>query len=703
MARKSTKPAAQKPRKGDKGASKETPKKKDVSKKSKLKAALLKQKQEEEEARRLAAEAESSEDEGFDTSMMEEEVSSSEEEKVQSKKKNGKKAAATNGKKKKESKKQTLLSDSDDDEEEEMNDEFDIDSEDDEGSDIDKNVFTDDNKKWLKLKDGDDSEISSDDDEDELAVEKEARELEEEEAKMMEDAEAEMQTNIGEMKPFVLPSEAEVEQEKLMPPDLTMTRERIAQIIGVLADFRRQRTDDRSRSDYLEQLRDDMSNYFGYLPELVDKFLSMFSPGETLEFLEANETPRPMTIRTNTLKTRRRDLAQTLINRGVNLDPVGDWSKVGLKVYQSQVPIGATPEYLAGHYMLQSAASMLPIIALAPKENEKVIDMAASPGGKTTYIAQLMKNTGSIVANDINKDRLRSLSANIHRLGVRNCVITNYDGRKLSKHFSNVDRILLDAPCSGLGVIARDPSIKLQKGDEDVKKCSHLQKQLILEAIDLLNANSTTGGYLVYSTCSVAVEENEEVVNYALSKRYVKLVETGLQFGVKGYTRFREKRFHPTVSMTRRYYPHVHNMDGFYVAKFKKYANGERKDNFDSDVSDSEEEEQVNPLQVLREKAEMDVESDDETPQVPTKGKRKQTAQSTKTNKAVKKAKEVSEEEEEEVEEKPKKVKAKKEKKEKKQKKEKKETAMDVEEPVEEETKEKKKKSKKKKSKKNEA
>lgn len=94
-----------------------------------------------------------------------------------------------------------------------------------------------------------------------------------------------------------------------------------------------------------------------------------------------------MTIRTNTLKTKRKDLAKVLITRGVSLDPVAEWSKVGLKIYESPVPIGATPEYLAGHYILQSPSSFLPVMTLAPQPYEKILDMAAAPGGKTSYIA----------------------------------------------------------------------------------------------------------------------------------------------------------------------------------------------------------------------------------------------------------------------------------------------------------------------------
>lgn len=421
--------------------------------------------------------------------------------------------------------------------------------------------------------------FSDDEDDDELEhlnasnMEAFSKQLDDEEAEEAEEAEEELVHGAPQPRAKVLPTEEEAELLELGPQDVTMVRTRMIEIVKVLENFKELAEEGKSRADYTNRLLKDISEYFGYLEFLAEKLYNLFSPAEAMEFFEANEIARPITIRTNTLKTRRRDLAQHLVNRGVNLQPIGSWTKVGLQIFDSQVPIGATPEYLAGHYILQAASSFLPVMALDPQENERVLDMAAAPGGKTTYISALMKNTGCVFANDANKARTKSLIANIHRLGCKNTIVCNYDAREFPKVIGGFDRVLLDAPCSGTGVIAKDESVKVNRTEKDFIQIPHLQKQLLLSAIDSVDAHSSTGGVIVYSTCSVAVDENEAVVDYALRKRpNVKLVETGLAIGKEGFTSFRGKHFNSKLSLTRRYYPHTYNVDGFYVAKFQKIA-----------------------------------------------------------------------------------------------------------------------------------
>lgn len=361
--------------------------------------------------------------------------------------------------------------------------------------------------------------------------------------------------------------------QQQLPSDLNDIKTRITHHMSVLSNFKEGKEGDKSRSEYTEELTQDFMTLYGYNEFLMEKFMELFGVSELKEFLDASEVDRPMTLRTNTLKTRRRDLAQALINRGVNLDPIGKWSRVGLVVYDSQVPVGATPEYLAGHYMLQGAASMIPVLALNPQENERILDMASAPGGKTTHIASLMKNTGILFANDFKMERLSAVVGNLHRLGITNTIVSNYDGRIFPTIMTGFDRVLLDAPCSGTGIIAKDPAVKINKDPIDIQRCAELQRQLLLAAIDCCNANSSSGGIIVYSTCSVLIEENEAVVDYALRKRNVKLVETGVDFGASGFAKFRQYRFHPSLSLCKRFYPHAQNMDGFFVAKLKKFSN----------------------------------------------------------------------------------------------------------------------------------
>ncbi|NXL02411.1 NOP2 methyltransferase, partial [Mesembrinibis cayennensis] len=418
--------------------------------------------------------------------------------------------------------------------------------------------------------------LSEDDSEEEAAEEASRQKM-----GQKEEESPDLQLNLDIDEQFKLPTNEQIEREDILftfflpaePPDLHIIHQRIKGNMEVLQDFAVKREEGRTRQEYLALLRRDMAAYYSYSDFLLTKLMDIFPLPELINFLEANEVPRPVTIRTNTLKTRRRDLAQALINRGVNLDPLGKWSKTGLVIYDSSVPIGATPEYLAGHYMLQGASSLLPVMALAPQENERILDMCCAPGGKTSYIAQLMKNTGMILANDSNAERLHSVVGNLHRLGVTNAVVSNCDGRQFPKVLGGFDRVLLDAPCSGTGVISKDPAVKTNKDEKDILRCAHLQKELILSAIDSVNAASETGGYIVYCTCSIMVEENEWVVDYALKKRNVRLVATGLDFGKEGFTRFKDRRFHPSLKSTRRFYPHTHNMDGFFIAKFKKFSN----------------------------------------------------------------------------------------------------------------------------------
>ncbi|GFR71191.1 ribosomal RNA small subunit methyltransferase F [Elysia marginata] len=450
----------------------------------------------------------------------------------------------------------------------------------------------------------DEKSDSDSDDEDEsdeeMDVEKASKKLLKKQKQDESLAQDELMLNIKSQEKFTLPSGQEIEKEDIL--DLVILSEcsllvllfvtrvwgkrdrvvnasnsrsggrGISHIRHILADFSERREEGRSRKEYLDQLCRDLCARFNYNEFLMERLLGLF-PNEIMDFLEANEYPRPVTIRTNTLKTRRRDLGPMLIDRGVNVEPMARWSGVGLTVFDTKVPLGATPEYLGGHYMLQGGASFLPVMALAPQERERVLDMCAAPGGKSSYIAALMKNTGLLWSNDANRERCKAIVSNLHRLGVINSLVTNYDGRAMKKVFHSFDRVLLDAPCSGTGVISKDEAVKINKDEKDILRCSHLQKELLLSAIDCCNANSKTGGYIVYSTCSIMVEENEWVIDYALKKRNVKIVPCGLDFGKEGFVNFEQHRFHPSLRLTRRFYPHTHNLDGFFVAKLQKFSN----------------------------------------------------------------------------------------------------------------------------------
>lgn len=152
-----------------------------------------------------------------------------------------------------------------------------------------------------------------------------------------------------------------------------------------------------------------------------------------------------------------------MTKKNVKIEKSSDKTTPELIISDSAVPIGATTEYLNGLYTIQGAASLYPVIALDPQPNSKVLDLCAAPGGKTCFISALMKNTGVVYANEKNRDRLSSIFGNVHRLGVTNTIICNEDGRKFPNYMTGFDYVLVDAPCSGTGIVWKDKRVKSSK------------------------------------------------------------------------------------------------------------------------------------------------------------------------------------------------------------------------------------------------
>lgn len=235
--------------------------------------------------------------------------------------------------------------------------------------------------------------------------------------------------------------------------------------------------------------------------------------------------------------------------------------------------LGRSLEHLLGYYYVQELASMFPTIALEPKENEIILDLCSAPGSKTTQIASEINNTGTIIANEVSIGRLKILASNLERCGVTNTVITKKDGivlcNKLLKDKIYFDKILIDAPCSGEGTLRSSYQTYYMWNIKTIKNLPKIQKKLIESALEILKPNGT----LIYSTCTHAPEENEEVVDYILKKfkGIVQLEEISLPIKAReGITKWEDKTFSEEVKKCARIYPHDNNTEGFFIAKFRK-------------------------------------------------------------------------------------------------------------------------------------
>jgi tRNA (cytosine49-C5)-methyltransferase len=236
--------------------------------------------------------------------------------------------------------------------------------------------------------------------------------------------------------------------------------------------------------------------------------------------------------------------------------------------------IGRAIEHLLGYYYLQEISSMLPPLVLNPKPDEVILDLCAAPGSKTTQIAALMKNTGTIIANDLKLGRIKILASNLERCGVLNTIITKSSGegicKRLKENNFKVDKILIDAPCSGEGTIRGTPKTLEMWNIKKVHSLSRIQKSLLSNAISLLEKE---GGEIVYSTCTHSPEENEEVLDFILKKhKNVKIEKPSLPIEIKsreGIKKWQEKEYLEEVKYSCRIYPQDNNTEGFFISKLK--------------------------------------------------------------------------------------------------------------------------------------
>jgi NOL1/NOP2/sun family putative RNA methylase len=302
-------------------------------------------------------------------------------------------------------------------------------------------------------------------------------------------------------------------------------------------------------------------------PEFKPKFVERYSAltdweayrKYTLSFLRKS-------VRINTLKKPVKEVIRRL-EKDWHLQPI-PWCKDGffIESKHGRLDVGNTIEHTLGYYYVQEAASMIPPLVLDPQPGERVLDMAAAPGSKASQMAQMMKNEGILVANDVAGMRLAALGINLQRCGALNVITTQMKGEQMTGQ--EYDKVLLDAPCSGTGTIRKSIKTILMWNPEMIKRIAATQRRMILAAYKLVKP----GGTLVYSTCSTEPEENEAVVSFLLENTDAQLepVELpGLKHG-PAVTEFEGRQYRKEVKHCLRLWPQDNDTEGFFVAKIKK-------------------------------------------------------------------------------------------------------------------------------------
>lgn len=304
------------------------------------------------------------------------------------------------------------------------------------------------------------------------------------------------------------------------------------------------------------------------IPRLFRERYGKLLGEEKDKFIEYCVKPLRKSIRINTIKIDVEKCVKRLEEYGWSLKQI-PWCETGFWVeYGKDEQVGNTLEHFMGYYYVQEAASMLPPIILNPDKRDFVLDIAAAPGSKTSQLAALMNNQGTVIGNDVSVERIKILRFNLEKLGILNTIVTQMDGRLFSRFEEKFDSALVDAPCSSEGIIRKDWKALSKWSIKFIMDMSHLQKQLISAAITA----TKWGGTIVYSTCTLAPEENEEVIDFAIKNFGVEVEKVAVN-GLKtrpGIREWEDKKYDSQVKRCLRIYPHDNDTEGFFVARLIK-------------------------------------------------------------------------------------------------------------------------------------
>ncbi|GAA0861085.1 16S rRNA (cytosine(967)-C(5))-methyltransferase RsmB [Paraclostridium tenue] len=305
------------------------------------------------------------------------------------------------------------------------------------------------------------------------------------------------------------------------------------------------------KKDIVEHL----SIKYSYNQWLIRKWIEEFGQEFTEDLLEANSEKPNLYIRVNTLKINRDELINKLREQGIDCNKVNGIDEAIM--VKNLKNIENNKLFKEGYFTVQDISSMLVGKVANPKEEKLVLDVCSAPGGKTTHLGTIMKNTGQVISRDIFDHKLKLINNTVKRLGLKNIKVENFDALNIDENsIDKFDYVICDVPCSGMGIIKRKPEIKFKK-EEEIKDLPTIQKKILNNASKYVKL----GGNLIYSTCTIHDEENINIVKEFLNINDnfelvpIDEVNVDLDNQDKGYIKI---------------YPNIHGMDGFFIAKLKR-------------------------------------------------------------------------------------------------------------------------------------